>query len=157
MAVPRSASRKTPPISSYLVAFCVGPFDATPVATTPSGVPVRVVLPRGLADKGLYARDAHVRSLAYLEEYTGIPYAYTKVDAIGVPDFEAGAMENPGAITYRLTAIAADAQRASTHALKGIFYTAAHELTHMWWGDLVTMAWWDDLWLNEIVRDVHRL
>jgi puromycin-sensitive aminopeptidase len=140
---------ETPPISSYLVAFCIGPFEATPEATTPSGVPVRVVLPRGLADKGIYARDAHVRSLAYLEEYTAIPYPYTKVDAIGVPDFEAGAMENPGAITYRLTAIAADAQRTSTHALKGIFYTAAHELTHMWWGDLVTMAWWNDLWLNE--------
>jgi puromycin-sensitive aminopeptidase len=140
---------ETPPISSYLLAYCVGPFDATPVATTPSGVPVRVVLPRGLADKGVYARDAHVRSLAYLETYTGIPYPYTKVDAIGVPDFEAGAMENPGAITYRLTAIAADAQQASTHTLKGIFYTAAHELTHMWWGDLVTMAWWNDLWLNE--------
>jgi len=139
----------TPPISSYLVAYCVGPFEATPVAATPSGVPVRVVLPRGLADKGVYARDAHVRSLDYLEGYTAIPYPYTKVDAIGVPDFEAGAMENPGAITYRLTAIAADAERASTHALKGIFYTAAHELTHMWWGDLVTMAWWNDLWLNE--------
>ncbi|MFI5396285.1 MAG: M1 family metallopeptidase [Candidatus Binatia bacterium] len=140
---------ETPPISSYLVAYCVGPFEATPVATTPSGVPVRVWLPRGLADKGVYARDAHVRSLAYLEDYTGIPYAYTKADAIGIPDFEAGAMENPGAITYRLTAIAADPERTSTHALKGIFYTAAHELTHMWWGDLVTMAWWNDLWLNE--------
>ena len=110
---------------------------------------MRVFLPRGMADKGIYARDAHVRSLEYLEDYTAIPYPYGKVDAIGVPDFEAGAMENPGAITYRLTAIAADAERASTPALKGIFYTAAHELTHMWWGDLVTMAWWDDLWLNE--------
>jgi puromycin-sensitive aminopeptidase len=140
---------ETPPISSYLVAYCIGPFDATPAETTPTGWPVRVVLPRGMADKGLYARAAHARSLTYLEDYTGIPYPYTKVDAIGVPDFEAGAMENPGAITYRLTAIAADEQRASTHSLKGIFYTAAHELTHMWWGDLVTMAWWDDLWLNE--------
>lgn len=140
---------ETPPISSYLVAYCIGPFDATPVAATPSGVPVRVVMPRGMADKGVYARDAHVGSLAYLEEYTAIPYPYTKVDAIGVPDFEAGAMENPGAITYRLTAIAADPERSSTHALKGIFYTAAHELTHMWWGDLVTMVWWNDLWLNE--------
>ena len=140
---------ETPPISSYLVAYCVGPFEFTPAANTPSGVPVRVALPRGLADKGVYARDAHVRSLAYLEEYTAIPYPYVKVDAIGLADFEAGAMENPGAITYRLTAIAADAERSSTHALKGIFYTAAHELTHMWWGDLVTMAWWNDLWLNE--------
>jgi puromycin-sensitive aminopeptidase len=140
---------ETPPISSYLVAYCIGPFEPTPVVSTPTGVPVRVFLPRGMAEKGAYARDAHLRSLTYLEEYTGIPYPYGKVDAIGVPDFEAGAMENPGAITYRLTAIAADPERASTPALKGIFYTAAHELTHMWWGDLVTMAWWDDLWLNE--------
>lgn len=140
---------ETPPISSYLVAYCVGPFEATPVVETPSGWPVRVFLPRGMADKGVFARDAHAASLTYLEAYTGIPYPYVKVDAIGVPDFEAGAMENPGAITYRLTAIAADEERASTHALKGIYYTAAHELTHMWWGDLVTMAWWDDLWLNE--------
>jgi len=140
---------ETPPISSYLVAYCIGPFEMTETARTPSGVAVRVVLPRGMADKGIFARDAHVRSLAYLEEYTAIPYPYGKVDAIGVPDFEAGAMENPGAITYRLTAIAADAQRASTQSLKGIYYTAAHELTHMWWGDLVTMVWWNDLWLNE--------
>jgi puromycin-sensitive aminopeptidase len=141
--------RETPPISSYLVAYLIGPFDATAVEYTPTGVPVRVVLPRGMADKGVYARMAHARSLTYLEEYTGIPYPYAKVDAIGLPDFEAGAMENPGAITYRLTAIAADEERSSTHSLKGIFYTAAHELTHMWWGDLVTMAWWNDLWLNE--------
>jgi puromycin-sensitive aminopeptidase len=140
---------ETPPISSYLVAYTVGPYEATPVVHTRGGVPVRVFLPRGMAAKGLYARDAHVHSLDYLEDYTAIPYAYGKVDAIGIPDFEAGAMENPGAITYRLTAIAADSERASTPTLKGIFYTAAHELTHMWWGDLVTMAWWDDLWLNE--------
>lgn len=140
---------ETPPISSYLVAYCVGPFEPTPTVETPGGWPVRVFLPRGMADKGMFARDAHAHSLTWLEAYTAIPYPYTKVDAIGVPDFEAGAMENPGAITYRLTAIAADEKRASTHALKGIYYTAAHELTHMWWGDLVTMAWWDDLWLNE--------
>jgi puromycin-sensitive aminopeptidase len=140
---------ETPPISSYLVAYTVGPYEATPAATTRSRVPVRVFLPRGMAAKGMYARDAHVRSLDYLEAYTAIAYPYGKVDAIGVPDFEAGAMENPGAITYRLTAIAADSERASTPTMKGIFYTAAHELTHMWWGDLVTMAWWDDLWLNE--------
>ena len=140
---------ETPPISSYLVAYTVGPYEATPAAYTRHRAPVRVFLPRGMAAKGIYARDAHVRSLDYLEEYTAIPYPYGKVDAIGIPDFEAGAMENPGAITYRLTAIAADSERASTPALKGIFYTAAHELTHMWWGDLVTMVWWDDLWLNE--------
>src|SRR5512139_226160 len=89
---------ETPPISTYLVAYCIGPFEATPIARSPSGIETRVWLPRGLADKGLYARDAHVRSLAYLEEYTRVPYPYAKADAIGVPDFEAGAMENPGAI-----------------------------------------------------------
>ena len=140
---------ETPPISSYLVAFAVGPFEATPAATTADGVPVRVWLPRGLADKGVYARDAHARAVEYLARYAAIPYPYGKIDAIGLADFEAGAMENPGAITYRLTAIAADPDQASTDTLKDIFYTAAHELTHMWWGDLVTMAWWDDLWLNE--------
>ncbi len=145
----RVAFSATPPISSYLVAFLVGPFDATPTVETDAGVPVRVWLPRGLADKGLYARDAHRQAVEYLADYTGIPYPYGKIDAIGLADFEAGAMENPGAITYRLTAIAADPAEASTDTLKDIFYTAAHELTHMWWGDLVTMAWWNDLWLNE--------
>jgi puromycin-sensitive aminopeptidase len=152
---PRPNGRKlvrfaeTPPISSYLVAFLVGPFDATPVVETATGDPVRVWLPRGLADKGLYARDAHRQAVEWLADYTAIPYPYGKIDAIGLADFEAGAMENPGAITYRLTAIAADPSEASTDTLKDIFYTAAHELTHMWWGDLVTMAWWNDLWLNE--------
>lgn len=140
---------ETPPISSYLVAWCIGPFEATSVAHTSSGIPVRVWLPYGMANKGTYAREAHARSLVYLEDYTGIPYPYGKVDAIGLPDFEAGAMENPGAITYRLTVIAADPERASIGTRKAIFSTAAHELTHMWWGNLVTMAWWDDLWLNE--------
>src|SRR5262249_9032283 len=110
---------ETPPISSYLVAYTVGPYEATPIRHTRTGAPVRVCLPRGMAAKGTYARDAQVRSLDYLEEYTAIPYPYGKVDAIGIPDFEAGAMENPGAITYRLTAIAADSERASTPAMKG--------------------------------------
>src|SRR5438128_8103962 len=140
---------ETPPISPYLVAFTVGPYESTEEARTPSGVPVRVWLPPGLAQQGLYARDAHVRSLSYLEKYTAIPYPYAKVDAIGIPDFEAGAMENPGAITYRTRLLAADRKTASIGTFKGIFSTAAHELTHMWWGDLVTMKWWTDLWLNE--------
>ncbi len=145
----RTVFAETPKISSYLVAFTIGPYEATEAAATESGIPVRVWLPPGLADKGNYARDAHVRALEYLERYTAIPYPYTKVDAIGIPDFEAGAMENPGAITYRTRLLSADRDTASTAMLKGIFSTAAHELTHMWWGDLVTMAWWNDLWLNE--------
>jgi len=145
----RSRFVETPPISSYLVAFTVGPYEATPEARTPSGIPVRVWMPPGLAEKAVYARDAHVRAVAWLEEYTAIPYQYRKVDAIAIPDFEAGAMENPGAITYRVTLLQADKATASTTTFKAVFSVAAHELTHMWWGDLVTMAWWTDLWLNE--------
>jgi len=145
----RTIFRETPKISTYLVAFTVGPYEFTEVATTPSGIPVRVCLPPGLAAQGMYARDAHMRSVEWLQGYTALPYPYYKVDAIGIPDFEAGAMENPGAITYRTRLLAADERNASIQVLKGVFSTAAHELTHMWWGDLVTMRWWTDLWLNE--------
>ncbi len=140
---------ETPVISSYLVAFTVGPYEATGVATTRTGIPVRVVLPPGLAARGEYARGAHVRAVEWLEAYTAIPYQYRKVDAIGLPDFEAGAMENPGAITYRVRLLAADKETASIPVFKAVFQVAAHELTHMWWGDLVTMRWWNDIWLNE--------
>ncbi|HKW78021.1 MAG TPA: M1 family metallopeptidase, partial [Candidatus Limnocylindria bacterium] len=146
----RTKFRETPVrISSYLLAFTVGPYESTPEVVTPSKIPVRAWLPPGLAGQALYARDAHVRSVEWLQDYTAIPYPFIKVDAIGIPDFEAGAMENPGAITYRTRLLAADATNASIVTLKGIFSTAAHELTHMWWGDLVTMRWWTDLWLNE--------
>jgi puromycin-sensitive aminopeptidase len=142
--------RETPLMSSYLVAFTVGPYDATPPTKSKTNVECRVWVPRGTAEQALYARDAHVRAIEWLEAYTGIPYPFPpKVDAIGIPDFEAGAMENPGAITYRTTYLAADEKTASTATFKLIFSVAAHELTHMWWGDLVTMAWWNDLWLNE--------
>ena len=146
----RTRFRETPiRISSYLVAFTVGPYEATTEVVTPSKIPVRVWLPPGLASQATFARDAHVRSVEWLQEYTAIPYPFIKVDAIGIPDFEAGAMENPGAITYRTRLLAADEKNASIVTLKGVFSTAAHELTHMWWGDLVTMRWWTDLWLNE--------
>ncbi|MBI4214020.1 MAG: M1 family metallopeptidase [Chloroflexi bacterium] len=145
----RTRFAETPPISTYLVAFTVGPYESTAEARTPTGLPVRIWLPAGLAHQGGYALDAHVRSVHWLENYTGIPYPYGKLDGIGLPDFEAGAMENPGAITYRTTLLAADPATASTAAYKRIHSVVSHELTHMWWGDLVTMAWWDDLWLNE--------
>ena len=145
----RTTFRETPKISTYLVAFTVGPYESTPEAKSGKGIPVKVWLSPGLAEQGIFARDAHVRSVDWLQDYTAIPYPYYKVDAIGIPDFEAGAMENPGAITYRTRLLAADDRNASITTLKGIFSTAAHELTHMWWGDLVTMRWWTDLWLNE--------
>jgi len=140
---------ETPPLSPYLLAFAVGPFEGTEVVSTATGIPVRIWLPRGLAADGVYARDAQRRCIEWLEGYTGVPYPYDKVEGLGVPDFPAGAMENPGAVTYRLELVAADPAKASVRALKSCVGVAAHELTHMWWGDLVTLAWWDDLWLSE--------
>jgi len=146
----RTSFRETPVMSSYLLAFTVGPYDATPMTRSKTNVECRVWLPKGTADQAIYARDSHAKAVEWLEGYTGIPYPFgPKVDAIGIPDFEAGAMENPGAITYRTTLLAADQKTASMATFKAVFSVAAHELTHMWWGDLVTMAWWNDIWLNE--------
>ena len=142
--------QETPVMSSYLLAFTVGPYESTPPAQTKRGTECRVWLPKGTADQAIFARDSHVKAVEWLETYTNIPYPFgPKVDAIGIPDFESGAMENPGAITYRTTLLAADQKTASMATFKAVFSVAAHELTHMWWGDLVTMAWWNDLWLNE--------
>src|SRR5439155_7254421 len=140
---------ETPPLSSYLLTFCVGSIEATDPVLTRSGVPCRVWLPRGMSREGVYSRDLHRDALDWLEPYTGVPYPYRKMDGIGLPDFSAGAMENPAAITYRLRVLAADPENASTAQLKQTFEYVAHEVTHMWWGDLVTFAWWDDIWLNE--------
>ncbi len=140
---------ETPPLSCYLLAFAVGPFEGTAVVRTNTGIPVRVWLPAGLAADGVYARDAHREAIEWLESYTGIPYPYDKVEGLGIPDFSAGAMENPGAVTYRLHVLAANPAKASTAVLKQTHEYVAHELTHMWWGDLATLAWWDDIWLNE--------
>ena len=140
---------ETPKLSSYLLCFCVGSIEPTEPVTTTAGTPCRVWLPRGFARDGLYARDLHRESLDWLEPYTAIPYPYHKMDGIGLPDFSAGAMENPGAVTYRMSVVAADPARATVSRLKQTFEYVAHEITHMWWGDLVTFAWWDDIWLNE--------
>ncbi len=140
---------ETPPLSPYLLAFAVGPFEGTPEVRTSGGVPVRVWVPRGLAIDARYARDAQRDCIDWLERFTAIAYPYDKVEGVGVRDFPAGAMENPGAVTYRLELVTASPGKASARALKSSVSVAAHELTHMWWGDLATLAWWDDLWLSE--------
>jgi alanyl aminopeptidase len=138
---------ETPPLPSYLVAFAVGPFDVLDGPSAP--VPVRVLAPRGRSALGAYAARVAGEHLGLLARYFDRPYPFPKLDLVAVPDFQSGAMENPGLITFRDTALLLDEPRASARSR---YYTAsivAHELAHQWFGNLVTMAWWDDLWLNE--------
>ncbi|HQY61221.1 MAG TPA: M1 family metallopeptidase [Polyangiaceae bacterium] len=138
---------ETKPLPSYLVAFAVGPFgyvDAGKVGKTP----VRIVVPHGKEDWARYAVASTPPVLTELEKYFGGPYPYEKLDLIAVPLF-GGAMENPGLVTYRQSLILAKPGTESTGFRRAFASVNAHELAHQWFGDLVTTAWWDDLWLNE--------
>ncbi len=137
----------TPPQSTYLVAFAVGPFETYDGPQQP--VPVRVLAPRGQGHLGALAAQTAAAHLDLLAAYFDRAYPYPKLDLLAVPDFVHGAMENPGLITYRDTLLLLDPQRTSTNARRAMSGVTAHELAHQWFGNLVTMAWWDDLWLNE--------
>ena len=140
----------TIPMSTYLLAFVVGDLQATKPSL--GRTPLRVwYVPdtpdkRRLADFG---QQIAKFSLEFFEEYYGQPYPGSKLDLLAVPNFAAGAMENFGAITFRESALLVDERQASRAELQNVADTVAHENAHMWFGDLVTMAWWDDLWLNE--------
>ena len=138
----------TPVLSSYLVALCIGELDATP-AQHAGEIPVRTWAVPSKKNLTAFGQEVAVAVLPLLEEYFGQPYAYGKVDQIGVPDFEAGAMENAGAITYREVALLLDPKTAPLNVQKRVAEVITHELSHQWFGNLVTMVWWDDLWLNE--------
>jgi puromycin-sensitive aminopeptidase len=138
----------TPAMSTYLVALIIGNFESTP-AKTVDGVQIRVWSVPGKQKMGTYALDVAGRLMTYYNKYFGIPYPTKKLDLIAIPDFEAGAMENLGAITFRETALLVDDKTSSTDHKQGVAGIVAHEMAHMWFGDLVTMKWWDDLWLNE--------
>ena len=139
----------TPPMSTYLVALAVGALESTEVRVGRGGVPIRVWTVPGKTAMGAFALEAAEASHARLERYFGVKYPYGKLDLLAVPDFEAGAMENSGAIFFRETALLCDAASASVAAKKRIALVVAHEIAHQWFGNLVTMQWWDDLWLNE--------
>ena len=138
----------TPVLSSYLIALALGDLVPSDPITT-RGIPIRtwsVPAKRGLT---VFAQDAAAAVLPMLEDYFGLPYPFGKLDQLGIPDFEAGAMENAGCITFREVALLLDPKTAPLSLQKRIAEVITHELAHQWFGNLVTMVWWDDLWLNE--------
>ncbi len=137
----------TPKMSTYLVALLVGNFVCRDGAA--ENVPIRVCSTPDKLPLTAFALEAAQQEVKFYNEFTGIKYAFGKLDIIGVPDFAAGAMENAGAITFREEYLFADPQRASLGTRKTVASIISHEIAHMWFGDLVTMKWWDDIWLNE--------
>ena len=140
---------QTRPLPSYLIAFAVGPFDIVEAGKAGrNATPVRILTPRGQGPLARYAVQVTPRLLEMTEEYTGIPHPYEKLDSIAVLR-PGGAMENPGLITYASSLILARPQDETPQFKQAYAHVAAHEIAHLWFGDLVTHAWWDDLWLNE--------
>jgi len=138
---------RTPKMSSYLVAMLVGDFVCR--SGSADDIAVRVCsTPDKLPLTG-FALEAAQQEVKFFDDWTGIKYQFGKLDIIGVPDFAAGAMENAGAITFREEYLFADPERASLGTRKTVASIISHEIAHQWFGDLVTMKWWDDIWLNE--------
>jgi cytosol alanyl aminopeptidase len=143
--------KETKPLPSYLVAFAVGPFEYVNAGTAGKNhVPVRIVTPKGRSGEAKYAAEVTATILTRLEQYFGIPYPYEKADQVSVPITSGfGAMENAGMVTYGQTIILAEPASDTITRQRGYASDCAHELAHQWFGDLVTTAWWDDIWLNE--------
>ncbi len=135
-------------MSTYLVAFVVGPFEATAPIDV-AGTPVRVVFPVGKGHLTSYALEVAEHALTFFAAYFDIPYPGDKVDLVAIPDFAAGAMENLGCVTFRETELLIDPAAASFAEIERVALVINHELAHMWFGDLVTMDWWEGIWLNE--------
>ncbi|MEK7530660.1 MAG: M1 family metallopeptidase [Patescibacteria group bacterium] len=138
----------SPKMSSYLLAFIVGHFEHIE-ATTKRGVKVRVYVTPGKKHQATFALECAVKCLEFYEGYFGIAYPLATADLIAIPDFASGAMENWGAVTYRESVILVDEKHSTNNTKKWVALVIAHELAHQWFGNLVTMRWWTDLWLNE--------
>jgi puromycin-sensitive aminopeptidase len=135
-------------MSTYLVAFIVGPLDVTePVIA--NGKPLRIAYPRGKGHLTDYALEVGKFCLEFFADYYGIDYPGDKLDLIAVPDFAFGAMENLGCVTFREVLVLVDTATSTQPELQNVTDVIAHELAHMWFGDLVTMKWWNGIWLNE--------
>lgn len=142
--------QETQPLASEVVALAVGPFDVVDAGTAGrKQIPVRILVPHGRRKEASAAREATAEVLARLEEYTGIAYPWEKLDHVAVLDMPYGAVENPGLITYRDRILAARAGHDTLERQRLMRGTMAHELAHQWFGNLVTQAWWDDVWLSE--------
>jgi aminopeptidase N/puromycin-sensitive aminopeptidase len=137
----------TPKMSSYLVALAVGDFES--IEGSADGIPIRVWATPGKKEMGNYALQVAEQCMRYFNNYFGIKYPFEKLDLIGLPDFAAGAMENTAAITFRDALLLMNEKNAPAWTYKEIASVISHEMAHQWFGDLVTMAWWDDIWLNE--------
>ena len=135
-------------MSSYLLAFVAGPFEATDPREV-LGTPIRIIVPKGNLHLTDVALDNAVFCFEYLSDYYGIPYPGDKLDHIAIPDFAAGAMENVGLITYRDAYLIIDEEKASQAELQASLDVIGHEVAHQWFGNLVTLAWWEGAWLNE--------
>ncbi len=137
---------ETPRMSTYLLYIGVGKFDSVEQKT--GDISVFLIAPKGTLTKSLFPLDVATRVIELFQDYFGIPYVLPKVHLISVPEFAAGAMENWGAITFREIYLSID-ESTSSGNFKSIAEVIAHELAHQWFGNLVTMKWWNDLWLNE--------
>jgi puromycin-sensitive aminopeptidase len=135
-------------MSTYLVAFVVGPLEASDPVDV-DGVPLRVIAPPGKADLTPFALEIGAFSLRFLSDWYDLPYPGDKLDLVALPDFAFGAMENLGCVTFRETALLLDEERSTQAELQRVSDVVAHEIAHMWFGDLVTMGWWNGIWLNE--------
>ena len=139
----------TQPLPAEVVAFCVGPFDVYEGAPAGHGTPIRVISAKGQREQSKLAAQATVDVLPRLEAYTGIPYPYGKLDHVAVPEFKFGAVENVGMITYKSTALLLQPADDEAQKSRRIRALQAHEMGHQWFGDMVTQATWDDVWLSE--------
>ena len=137
----------TPPMSSYLNVFAAGDLDLIESRSGPTQI--RVIATKGKAKLGRYALEATAQILQYYNDYFGVAYPLPKLDQIALPGGFGGAMENWGGITYYESTLLFDPKNSSADTKQNIYEVLAHEMAHQWFGDLVTMAWWDNLWLNE--------
>ena len=138
---------RTPPMASYLVVLVSGELEE--LKGRAEGVQIRVITTEGKKEQGRYALEATKKLLAYYNNYFGIKYPLPKLDQIAIPGGFSGAMENWGGITYNESMLLFDPETSSPQTQRDIFTTVAHEMSHQWFGNLVTTAWWDNLWLNE--------